>query len=278
MILQHNINEENYTQAIEILKKFDSKQRIDLIYKYGHVLLQNEPAKSEELLIKNIKDIDLNKIIGSIFNVQVHQRIHPIRIIKAFIDNKFDLKSKAIHNSYILLLSEQTSKSNAVSKPEHQQEAQKLFKAYLDLCELKQKIPFNQEFAIKICKNNHSYDALIQIYNILKLYSEAVTIALEKEDIEQAQLIAQKVELDEKDQVLGRKLWMEIIVHLISKLKSLDQQQESLPKNSSQIGELEAKKDENVEKIVAITDQTSLIKIDDLIPLFDPNMKIKRSI
>jgi hypothetical protein len=46
MIILHHINEENYARALNYIEKLKEKRILELLYKYGHIFMQHEPAET----------------------------------------------------------------------------------------------------------------------------------------------------------------------------------------------------------------------------------------
>jgi hypothetical protein len=101
------------------------------------------------------------------------------------------------------------------------------------------------EFALRVFKRSHMYEAQIQVYGMMELYSEAVNLALENGKFALAKAYANLPEYDD----LKKKLWIEIAKNLLLQGK-------------------------NVNEVISLTQESSVLKIEDLLPFFNEKIKI----
>ena len=94
-------------------------------------------------------------------------------------------------------------------------------------------------------KRSHMYEAQIQVYGMMELYSEAVNLALENGKFALAKAYANLPEYDD----LKKKLWIEIAKNLLLQGK-------------------------NVNEVISLTQESSVLKIEDLLPFFNEKIKI----
>lgn len=102
--------------------------------------------------------------------------------------------------------------------------------------------------------------AQIILYGILLLYDKAVKLALECDDIEMAKQYANKP----VDKKIRKKLWMKIAKHLF-KAKG---------RNGRQHGA--NRKEVDVTEALKIIREYSVLKVDDLLPLFPEEAKVEQ--
>lgn len=105
---------------------------------------------------------------------------------------------------------------------------------------------FDLDFALRLFKQASLIDAQIIIYGMMGLYTESVTLALDYEMIDKAKDYASRPLDDDKK----KKLWMMIAERLLKNNQSID-------------------------KVIELTKQADMIKIEDLLPHFNENIKIE---
>ncbi|CAD8189069.1 unnamed protein product [Paramecium octaurelia] len=237
MIIQHYINEENYKEAIKNLNNVKEKSSMEIIQKYSFILMKHEPEQTLDILQKNIKKFDQTKIIGGLMNIPVEKREFGIRFLEHLI-NKLDCADKSIHNILIFFLTQPLQKEK-LNYYLQEQEA---------LLKKTEKVNFDLDFALRLFKQASCIDAQITIYGMMSLYTESVTLALDYGMIEKAKEYAQKPEDDDEKK---KKLWMMIAERLLSQNQDID-------------------------KVIELTKNSQQIKIEDLLPHFNENIKIEQ--
>jgi hypothetical protein len=75
---------------------------------------------------------------------------------------------------------------------------------------------FDVQYALRLCKHHHLVQPLVQLYSILNMEDEAITVALESNDLELSQTIAQRLDDDDDRK---KKIWEKIVKHCIEKNK-----------------------------------------------------------
>ncbi|KAJ1964457.1 tethering complex subunit [Dipsacomyces acuminosporus] len=71
---------------------------------------------------------------------------------------------------------------------------------------------YDPDYALRICKRYGRIQSCVHLYSLLKLYEDAVELALAHEDVELAQIHAERPENDNK---LCKRLWLKIAQHVI---------------------------------------------------------------
>lgn len=189
-----------------------------------------------ELLQKHIKTkFDPTKLIPALMDIPLKHRQHGINFLKYCIEVK-GCKEKTIYNILIFFLSEE-EKLDALYDFLRKQE---------ECVAHEENIHFDLDFALRIFKRKNIVVGQISIYGMMGLYNEAVTLALENNEIEVAKIYAEKPENED----LKKKLWLQIAVHLFNK-------------------------GTDIEQVIKLTKETNLIKIEDLLPYFNENIKIE---
>lgn len=100
-------------------------------------------------------------------------------------------------------------------------------------------IPYDLKYALRICTEYGLEKACVHLYSIIKMYEEAVDLALTF-DVELAKDIADKTDSNEE---LRKKLWLKIAKHVVDKEK-------------------------DVKKATQFLQECELLKIEDILPFF----------
>lgn len=163
MVIVHHINEEDFKTAINNLKKIKDKRVVDVIYKYSHIFFREVMEDTVDLLIKIVQDFKPAKLVGGLMNIPLEKRHEGIELLKYCI---LTLKSreKSIHNILIFFY------ATTIKKDKEKEE-------FLEFLR-KNKLNFDVEFALRVFKRCHMYEAQILVYGLMELYSEAVNLAL----------------------------------------------------------------------------------------------------
>lgn len=190
-----------------------------------------------DLLQNHIKTkFDPTKLIPALMDILPQHRQHGINFLKYCIDGKGS-KEKTIYNILIFFLSEEEKLDALYDFLKKQEE-----------CVANEEIiHFDLDFALRIFKRKNIVIGQISIYGMMGLYNEAVTLALENNEIQVAMAYADKPKNNED---LKKKLWLQIAVHLFNK-------------------------GTDIEQVINLTKETNLIKIEDLLPYFNENIKIE---
>mmetsp|Transcript_65351 Transcript_65351/g.142544 ORF Transcript_65351/g.142544 Transcript_65351/m.142544 type:complete len:361 (+) Transcript_65351:249-1331(+) len=97
------------------------------------------------------------------------------------------------------------------------------------------------KYALRLAHEYKRHQACIQIYSMMGLYEEAVTLSLQCNDIETAKLNA---EMPEDDEPLRKKLWLKIARHCIEQ-------------------------EEDIKLAIDFMSQCEVLKIEDILPFLD---------
>jgi hypothetical protein len=230
MVMLHHINQQEIRKALNKLGQIDPNGKENLLYKFAPIFMKYEPRKSVEILIDMARqkkgNIDLKKLIPALMNIDQNSREEAIKF-ESFLIKDLKLKDKALHNLYLFHLSES----------ENEKKITEYLKSQEDLTEL----IFDSEYAMTVFKQNHKMESQIYLYSILKMHSEAVTLAIESKKLDLAKLNAQKPE--RFDEELSRKLWLQIAIYHI--------------------------KAGHVQDALNVMNESKLIKMEDLLPYFE---------
>ena len=108
------------------------------------------------------------------------------------------------------------------------------------------RLDFDLDFGLRLFKNYKMVEPQIIVYGKMYLYSEAVAFALENNKEELAKEYAEKPEYEDE----RKKLWIDIAKHYLVKKG-------------------------RVSDVIELTKQSKVVKIEDLLPFFNQNIKIE---
>ena len=230
MVMIHHINQQEIRKALSKLSQIDLLGRENLMYKFAPVFMKYEPKKSVDSLIELAKQrkglIEVKKLIPALMNADHNSRVEAIRF-EQYLILSLKLKEKALHNLYLFHLSEIEGEGKIIE--------------YLKIQETQGELYFDAEYALTVFKQNGKVESQICLYSLLKMHSEAVTLAIDYRKFDLAKANAKKPE--KSDEELSRKLWLQIAIHHI--------------------------KQNNVRDALTVMNESKLIKMEDLLPYFD---------
>lgn len=230
MVMLHHINQQEIRKALTKLGQIDPNGKENLLYKFAPIFMKYEPRRSVEILIDMAKqkkgNIDVKRLIPALMNVDQSSREEAIKF-ESFLIRDLKLKDKALHNLYLFHLSESDGEQRIIE--------------YLKAQESLSELNFDSEYAMTVFKQNLKLESQVFLYSLLKMHSEAVTLAIECKKFELAKQNAQKPE--KFDEELSRKLWLQIGIYHI--------------------------KSGNVRDALNVMNESQLIKMEDLLPYFN---------
>ncbi|OMJ72350.1 hypothetical protein SteCoe_29243 [Stentor coeruleus] len=235
MVMLHHINQQEIRKALAKLSQIEPNGKENLLYKFAPIFMKYEPRKSVEILIELTKQkrghIDAKKLLPALMNVDQTSREEAIKF-EHFLIKEIKFKDRSLHNLYLFHLSETTREKEIID--------------YLKTQENFSELGFDSEYALSVFKQNGKIESQIFLYSLLKMHSEAVTLALENKKLELAKINAQKPE--KFDEELSRKLWLQIAIFHI--------------------------KNGNVRDALNVMNESKLVKMEDLLPYFDEHDSI----
>ena len=230
MVMLHHINQQEIRKALSKLSQIDPTGKENLLYKFAPIFMKYEPKRSADILIELAKQkkgqIDAKKLLPALMNVDQTSREEAIRF-ENFLIREYKFKEKSLHNLYLFHLSETDGEKKLIE--------------YLRAQENLPELNFDSEYALSVFKQNGKIESQIFLYSLLKMHSEAVTLAIECKKLELAKQNAQKPE--KYDEELSRKLWLQIAIFHI---------------NAG-----------NVRDALNVMNESKLIKMEDLLPYFN---------
>lgn len=192
LVMLHHMNQQEFKKALMKLEHAEPTFKEPLLYRYSPVFMKNEPKKTVDLLIDLAKErgnaFEAKRLLPALMNVEKLYREQAIRF-EVFLIREMQVREKSIHNLLIFHLAE--SDEEALLE-------------YFENQENQNELDFDPEYALSVCKQSNRIDALIFLYSLLKMYSEAVSIALENNKLQLAKENAQKPERQDED--LSRRL------------------------------------------------------------------------
>jgi len=208
-MLVHYLQEKEYEKAINILNKQSS---LDLYYKFSPVLMEclpyetvnmwiHEPKLNPRHLIPSLLKYDPKKSYGK---EGIEGKNQAIRYLNYVIQNLHNT-DVTIHNYLLSLYAKQATNEDCGELLEFLMHENK--PAYYDL-----------QYALRICTQYGIIHACVYLYSEMKLYEQAVNLALKNNDIDLARYHADKVE---DNDTLRKKLWIQIVKYVIEEKKDI---------------------------------------------------------
>lgn len=258
------------------LAELRTRRLSTLLYKHAALLLQNAPAATAQTLIDMCRnsDLDPRQLLPALMRYQALRQAsrprsmltgalltpkssgnnassqdahktsfsedaenHAIRFLE-FVIHQQGNKDPAVHNLLIALYAEEDAGEEGVDR----------LLSFVN----NPAASFDLEYALGLCEKHGHVKAQVAIYSKLGLHEEAVALALKGNFVDLARHTAETVENVE----LKKKLWLELASHMIQKdvASSLPQQQQSA----------------NVAKVMQFIQQSGILKIEDVLPVFPP--------
>ena len=240
MVILHHMNQQEFSKALIKLEHVEPDAKEGLLHRYSPIFLQHEPELTVRLLMETAierKGIpDVRRLIPGLLNVPRELREFAITF-EMFCVNDLQIKDQSLHNLLILHLAETDSP---------------LLLDYLKDQENLTSRSFEPDYAMTVFKQKNRVEALIFLYGMLDLHSEAVSIALEYEKIDLAKENAAKLESIDESQ--ARRVWLNIAIFLIKR------------KEGSQKA--------NIEAALQVMHESKLVKMEDLLPYFSDDSSI----
>ncbi|KAF9502533.1 DigA protein [Pleurotus eryngii] len=233
-VIEHWILEEEWPKALDTINR---QPNLELYYKFGPVLLRHAPKATIDSWLRQ-PSLDPLRLVPSLLQLQHAPRdpLSPNQAIRYLNHVIFERNntSPTIHNLIITFFASPPSSgpeddalllrflSNAPSDPI-------TGKPYYDL-----------DYALRLCKKTNRMQPCVHIYSKMGLWENSVDLALEKGDLELAQINA---DMPEDDQPLRKKLWLKIARYVVQDKK-------------------------DIKTAMRFLESTDLLKIEDILPFF----------
>ncbi|KAG7928512.1 hypothetical protein KL925_001812 [Ogataea polymorpha] len=212
-LLKYYLNLQQWDEALQILSK---EQKPELIYKCATALLINYPAKTVDLWLRLVDDLDFRKLLPALltYNKSIAlghgiapKHNHALRFLNFLVKEK-QIKDKLVHNTLLSLLVTYPSDDEKLVLNYLESRSKTLFNR-----EKSYEVLFDADFVLRLCFEYNKIMSAIFIYSMLEDYESAVSLALKHGLIESAILVA-----DKPSPSLQRKnLWLQISTILIQR-------------------------------------------------------------
>ncbi|KAH6568440.1 hypothetical protein BASA60_008625 [Batrachochytrium salamandrivorans] len=189
-----------WNKALDIISRQDS---VEFYYKHSSILIQHIPKEVIGLWMK-VPSLNPRFLMPSMLNLDNFESENQsaksclTKYLEYLVSN--GNHDRVVHNYLMLLYVSESSPENeapVLSFIQSQKES-----PMLDL-----------PHALRICNDRGLVQSSVQLYAMMGLYDEAIHLALRRNDLDLACIIADK--LDESDDV-RKKLWLRIARHVIS--------------------------------------------------------------
>ncbi|CEG66164.1 hypothetical protein RMATCC62417_02794 [Rhizopus microsporus] len=226
-VISYWITEKNWTKALEVLSK---EADPDVFYKFSPVLMENEPYETVNVWMRQ-NNLNPRQLIPALLRYdhkkasEKYAQNQATRYLSHVVTT-LNNTDPAIHNFLLTLYATQKTSDETALLAFLKNEG---FEMHYDL-----------DYALRLCTQNGRTQSCVHIYSQMGLYEEAVNLALKNNDLELARINADK---PDDDEMLRKKLWLNIAKHVIQE-------------NKDTKGALEFLK------------QSNLLKIEDILPFF----------
>ncbi|KAJ2715888.1 tethering complex subunit [Coemansia spiralis] len=197
-IVEHWMEKEEFQQAIEILGHYGTPA---MFYRYAPALMSTEPAALVDILMRQ-PNLVPSKLIPALMRYDHDSRRpgttnQPIRYLR-FCIQKLMCRDPVVYNYYLTLVAKD-------SAADDESELMDFLTTY------GKDMLYDPDYALRVCKRYGRIQSCVHLYSLLKLYEDAVELALEQGDIELAQIHAERPD----DDKLCKRLWLKIAQHVI---------------------------------------------------------------
>ncbi|CAE6455564.1 unnamed protein product [Rhizoctonia solani] len=228
-IVEHWVSEEEWVKAIDVLHR---QPDLELYYRFASAMIRSAPKETVDAWTRR-PALDPIRLIPALLQLQHRpvnplQQNHSVRYLNHLIFEQGNT-TPTIHNLIVTFLAASnddgpllrfltTAPGDPIST-----------RPYYDL-----------DYALRICRANGRIQPCVHIYAKMGLFEESVSLALEKGDLELAQITAN---MPEDDMQLRKKLWLKVARYVV-----------------------EDKKD--IKTAMQFLSNTELLKIEDILPFF----------
>ena len=228
-VLEYWVQREQWTDALTVLNR---KTDVSSYYKYGSVLMTHVASGLVDILTRQT-DIDPQKLIPALLSYNESADTTPLSQNQAvrylqFVISNYTETNASIHNTLISIMASHptTSESSLLS--------------YLKT-QPANPSPYDADFALRLCIAHNRIQSCVFIYESMHQYMQAVSLALQYNDIDLAALTADSGDISSPK--LRKKLWL-------------------------LIAEKKIKQDSSIKSAIQFLKRCDLLRIEDLIPFF----------
>eukprot|EP00475_Leptophrys_vorax_P001326 TRINITY_DN10707_c0_g1_i1.p1 TRINITY_DN10707_c0_g1~~TRINITY_DN10707_c0_g1_i1.p1 ORF type:complete len:664 (-),score=170.26 TRINITY_DN10707_c0_g1_i1:2071-4062(-) len=231
-MISYHIAQCEYKKGVAIL---NSRDVPELFYRYAPLLFHYEPRLVVDSLMK-VRSLDPSKFLPALMRYDTSRNEpgdnvnHAIRYIEFCLDLRVH-PDKALYNYLISLYVKDEDESRLLNFIMSQDESYPCF---------------DMKYALRVCHQAGKIRSCVHLYSFMKLYTDAVKLALSVHDLELAKKMADKYSEHGPDR---RKLWLLISEYVVQEEK-------------------------NTEKAIKILGECEDLHIEDILPLFPDNIRI----
>lgn len=227
-VVEHWIQEENWTKAIDVLSRQDS---LALYYRFASILMRNVPKQTVDAWERQ-SELQPRQLIPAL----LQQRSEPLPTNQAvrYLEHVVFRQASTDSTIYNLLLTLYASDKDTDDGP---------LLRFLQSCPddpYTERPYYDLDYALRLCKAHGRIQPCVHIYSRMGLYEQSVALALENGDLELAKINADK---PEDDEALRKKLWLKIAKYVVQEKG-------------------------DIKSAMKFLESTDLVKIEDILPFF----------
>jgi hypothetical protein len=198
-VLSYWIQRERWPDALKVLKKQTDPE---VFYRYSSVLMTFAAAELVEILMRQA-NLKPRNLIPALLDYDRNYKgplaqNQAVRYLQ-YVVNQLNSIDSAIHNTLVSMYASHPSKDET---------------ALLAYLETQGEEPrFDQDFALRLCIQNHRVLSCVHIYTSMGQYVQAVDLALSHDEIDLASIIADRPMSNPQ---LRKKLWLAVARKVIS--------------------------------------------------------------
>ncbi|KAK4190400.1 Pep3/Vps18/deep orange family-domain-containing protein [Podospora australis] len=225
-VLSYWVQRERWSEALKVLKR---QTDAEVFYRYSSVLMTHAATELVEILMRQ-SNLNPRNLIPALLEYDRNfkgplSQNQAIRYLH-YVVNQLNSTDSAVHNTIVSIYASHTSRDES---------------ALLSYLETQGDEPnFDQDFALRLCIQNHRVLSCAHIYTSMGQYVQAVDLALSHDKIELASIIANR---PMSNPPLRKKLWLAVAKKVISQSNG-------------------------IKMAIEFLKQCDLLKIEDLIPFF----------
>ncbi|KAJ1920861.1 tethering complex subunit [Tieghemiomyces parasiticus] len=197
-VVAHWLRERDYPQAVDVLSRHGTPA---LFYKFAPSLLRWSPEALVPVLMRQ-PDLDPRQLIPAFLKYQEARgtRDSQNQVIRylTFLIRRQGSRDPVLHNFLLAVYATQPAANEAALLEFLAHEGP-------DMC-------YDVDYALRVCRQHHRIQSCVHLHGLLGQYEDAVDLALRHEDLDLAQINADKP-ADDPD--LRRRLWLKIARHVI---------------------------------------------------------------
>ncbi|KAJ2810805.1 tethering complex subunit, partial [Coemansia furcata] len=168
-VVEYWVEKEDYIRAIEVLGHYGTPEAF---YRYSPLLMSAEPEALVEILMRQ-PNLTANKLIPALMRYEeVTLAGRPNQAIRylRFCIQKQMCRDPVVYNYYLMLLIKE-------SRDDDESELMSFLTTY------GKDMLYDPDYALRMCKRYGRIQSCVHLYSLLKLYEDAVDLALKQGDI-----------------------------------------------------------------------------------------------